>query len=101
AGAPAPRSTSVFAGRVRVPLAAGDRLDDFDLLALLGEGQFAKVFLARQRAMQRLVALKVSRRSGAEAQTLAQLDHPHIVRVYDQRVLADRDLQLVYMTYVP
>src|SRR5207302_2474081 len=38
---------------------------------------------------------------GAEAQTLAQLDHPHVVRVYDQRVLADRRLQLVYMTYLP
>jgi hypothetical protein len=77
------RTTSVFAARAPVEVAPGDRLDDFDLLALLGEGQFAKVFLARQRSMQRLVALKVSAARGAEAQTLAQLDHPHIVRVYD------------------
>ncbi len=100
-GTVSPRSTSALAVRAPAGVAPGDSLDDFDLLALLGEGQFAKVFLARQRTMQRLVALKVSHRRGAEAQTLAQLDHPHIVRVYDQRVLADRDLQLVYMTYVP
>jgi serine/threonine protein kinase len=100
-GAGAARSTSALASRPPAGLAAGDRLDDFDLLALVGEGQFAKVFLARQRGMQRVVALKVSARRGAEGQTLAQLDHPHIVRVYDQRVLADRDLQLMYMPYVP
>lgn len=72
------------------PLHAGDRIDDFDLLAALGQGAFASVFLARQRSMQRLVALKVSASAGAEPQTLAQLDHEHIIRVYDQRVLPDR-----------
>jgi serine/threonine protein kinase len=80
---------------------AGQRLDDFDLLALVGEGGFARVFLARQRSMQRLVALKVSPDRGDEPQTLAQLDHPHIVRVYDQRVLPDRGLRLLYMPYLP
>ncbi len=95
------RSTSVHAARAPVEVVAGDRLDDFDLLALLGEGQFAKVFLARQLTMQRLVALKVSAVRGAEAQTLARLDHPHVVRVYDQRVLPARGLLLVYMPYLP
>ncbi|MBN9517995.1 serine/threonine protein kinase [bacterium] len=94
------RSTSVHIARAPVGLAPGDRLDDFDLLALLGEGQFARVFLARQRSMQRLVALKVSARGAAEAQTLAQLDHPHIVRVYDQRTEPGRGLHLVYMPYL-
>ncbi|OWK34515.1 serine/threonine-protein kinase [Fimbriiglobus ruber] len=95
------RSTAVTAARVPVDLTPGDQLDDFDLLAVLGQGQFAKVFLARQRAMQRLVALKVSCSRGVEAQTLAQLDHPHIVRVYDQRQVPDRGVHLVYMTYLP
>ncbi|HEY2785636.1 MAG TPA: serine/threonine-protein kinase [Fimbriiglobus sp.] len=80
---------------------AGQKLDDFDLLALVGEGAFARVFLARQQSMQRLVALKVSADQGEEPQTLAQLDHPHIVRVYDQRVTADRGLRLLYMPYLP
>jgi serine/threonine protein kinase len=99
-GTSSTRSTSVFGVRVTINLEPGELIDDFDLLAKLGEGQFAKVFLARQRSMQRVVALKVSAHHGAEAQTLAQLDHPHIVRVYDQRVLADREIQLVYMPYL-
>ncbi len=95
------RSTSIVASRAAVSVRAGSRLDDFDLLTLIGEGQFAKVFMARQLTMQRLVALKVTASRGMEAQTLAQLDHPHIVRVYDQRVLSERGLQLVYMPYLP
>jgi serine/threonine protein kinase len=95
------RSTSVFAARAPLAVGPGEQLDEFDLLTQLGEGQFAKVFLARQRGMQRLVALKVSARKAAEAQTLARLDHPHVVRVYDQRFLADRGVQLVYMSYLP
>ncbi len=51
--------------------------------------------------MQRLVALKITRDRGVEPQTLAQLDHPHIVRVYDQRHLPQRRLQLMYMQHVP
>jgi serine/threonine protein kinase len=93
-------TTSIFAAAGPGAFRPGDRLDDFELLALLGEGRFAQVFLARQRSMQRLVALKVSGQRGAEAQTLAQLDHPHIVRVYDQRVLQDHDVLLVYMPYL-
>ncbi|CAN5529518.1 serine/threonine-protein kinase [soil metagenome] len=81
-------------------LEPGMQVDDFDLLALLGEGGFARVFLARQRSMQRIVALKVSADRGLEPQTLAQLDHPHIVRVYDQRLVADRGLRLLYMPYL-
>ena len=97
----ATHSTSVAVSVARLSLVPGDRIDDFDLLTLLGEGQFARVFLARQRSMQRLLALKVSAVRGAEAQTLAQLDHPNIVRVYDQRLLPEQGLQLVYMPYLP
>ncbi len=82
-------------------LQVGERLDDFDLVAELGHGAFARVFLARQTPMQRWVALKLSRNVGAEPQTLAQLDHPNIVRVYDQRVLEDRRLRALFMEFVP
>ena len=78
----------------------GDRIDDFELIARLGEGAFAHVFLARQISMQRLVAVKISADHGMEPQTLAQLDHDHIVRVYDQRTVADSGLRLLYMQYV-
>lgn len=80
---------------------AGQRIDDFDLLTALGTGAFGRVFLARQQSMQRLVAVKVSRNSGNEAQTLAQLDHDYIVRVFDQRILPEHGLRLLYMQYLP
>jgi len=78
----------------------GDQVDDFDLIGRLGRGAFATVFLARQRSMQRTVALKISSDRGTEPQTMAQLDHPNIVRVFDQRRLPDSKLRLLYMQYV-
>lgn len=84
----------------------GQRIDDFDLLTGLGSGAFARVFLARQRSLQRLVAVKISSDHGTEPQTLAQLDHDYIVRVFDQRLLDDtegaaRRLRLLYMQFLP
>jgi serine/threonine protein kinase len=93
-------TTSIIAARHVAGFEPGQRVDDFDLLVQLGKGAFATVFLARQNSMQRLVALKISADQGVEPQTLAQLDHPHIVRVYDQRQLPDRDVRLMYMQYV-
>ncbi len=87
----------------------GQRIDDFDLLTGLGSGAFARVFLARQRSLQRLVAVKISADHGTEPQTLAQLDHDYIVRVFDQRLLdtgdelagGSRRLRLLYMQFLP
>ena len=92
-----PQSKAHFAKR---ELSAGEIIDDFELLANLGRGAFATVFLARQTSMQRLVALKVSRNLGSEPQTLAQMDHPNIVRVYDQRPAKQQDVHLLYMEYI-
>ncbi len=78
----------------------GDRVDDFELLSLLGSGAFAQVFLARQITLERLVALKISVGQGSEPRTLAQLDHPNIVRVFDQRQNAEPPLNLLYMEVV-
>ena len=76
-------------------------MDDFDLLTGLGAGAFARVFLARQVSMQRLVAVKISADHGSEPQTLARLDHDYIVRIFDQRVLAQQRLKLLYMQFLP
>ncbi len=51
--------------------------------------------------MQRLVALKISEDASSEPQTLAQLDHDNIVRVFDQRIIADKKIRLLYMQYLP
>ncbi|HEV3138515.1 MAG TPA: serine/threonine-protein kinase, partial [Pirellulales bacterium] len=96
-----PEQSAALVSVRRVPsFEPGQRIDDFDLLTPLGKGAFATVFLARQCSMQRLVALKISGDRGLEPQTLAQLDHPHIVRVFDQRRLPALKLRLLYMQYV-
>lgn len=100
-GSFAPAFVETSASSLLAQIEVGQRLDDFDLLVELGSGVFARVFLARQRSLQRLVAVKVSANSGDEPQTLAQLDHDYIVRVFDQRILPDRDWRLLYMQYLP
>jgi len=98
---PALRSTFVAGASPAavMELSPGETIDDFEILLQLGRGTFATVFLARQKSMQRLVALKVSADHGSEPQTLAQLDHDNIIRVYDQRVLSENSARLLYMQY--
>ncbi|MEU7630654.1 protein kinase [Nocardia sp. NPDC049220] len=74
-------------------LAPGQRLDDFDLITDLGSGVLGRVFLARQRSMQRLVAVRFSAGRAGAPRTMAQLDHPHIVRVFDQLIFHAGDTQ--------
>ncbi|MFE9582716.1 serine/threonine-protein kinase [Nocardia sp. NPDC006044] len=69
-------------------LAPGRQIDDFDLITDLGTGVLGRVFLARQRSMQRLVAVRFSAGRASAPHTMAQLDHAHIVRVFDQRLLS-------------
>ncbi|MEV6432207.1 serine/threonine-protein kinase [Nocardia sp. NPDC051463] len=98
------RSTMIARPGAQVVLDAinvGDHVDDFDLLMSIGSGAFAQVYLARQQSMQRLVAVKISHNHGIEPQTLAQLDHEYIVRIFDQRLIADGELKLLYMQYLP
>lgn len=93
---------SVAAVAALAALAPGRRIDDFDLLTDLGAGVLGRVFLARQRSMQRLVAVRLSAGRASAPQTMAQLDHAHIVRVFDQRVLLEAATpRLVYMQYLP
>ena len=94
-------TTALFRPDQALTFDVGERIDDFDLLTRLGKGAFATVFLARQNSMQRLVALKISADQGHEPQMLAQLDHPHIVRVFDQRVISEpTPARLMYMQHV-
>ncbi len=79
----------------------GDQVDDFDLVRKLGAGSFATVFLAWQRSMQRWVGLKLAAKGTNEPQTLARLEHPFIVRVFDVRTLGPGKPHLLYMEYVP
>ena len=75
--------TAAFSGATsQVPeLPVGETVDDFEVLKQLGQGAFARVYLARQQSMHRLVALKATSRGSEEPQALSQLDHANIVRV--------------------
>ena len=93
-------TTALFAGERMAEIDAGQKIDEFDLLKQLGKGAFATVFLAWQTTMQRFVAVKISSDQGTEGQTLAQLEHENIVRVYDQKLLPERRLRLLYMQHI-
>jgi serine/threonine protein kinase/Tfp pilus assembly protein PilF len=62
---------------------SGEEFYGFQLIDELGRGAFGRVYLAKQASLaKRPVALKVSPDVGAESQTLAQLQHTHVVPIY-------------------
>jgi Tol biopolymer transport system component len=74
-------------------LAAGTKLDGYEVLSLLGEGGMGEVYRARDPVLKRDVAIKVlpqfvsqdperMRRFQQEAQAAAALNHPNILAVY-------------------
>ena len=79
---------------------AGQTIAGFFLVEELGRGSFARVFLARERQLaDRSVALKVSRTGSREPQTLARLQHTHIVPVHSYRIDPATGLHLLCMPY--
>jgi formylglycine-generating enzyme required for sulfatase activity/serine/threonine protein kinase len=75
-------------------LPAGTRLGDYELEKLLGAGAMGEVYLARQVRLDQQCAVKVlpqaltqsvdfEKRFESEGRSLARLDHPHIVRVFN------------------
>jgi eukaryotic-like serine/threonine-protein kinase len=68
--------------RRRLPT-VGERFGPFQLAALLGQGAFGKVFLARQSTLaHRYVALKVTAGPTIEADRLARMQHSNVVPIY-------------------
>lgn len=78
----------------------GDELFGFRLREQLGQGAFARVFLAEQIELAgRQVALKTSDLCGTEPQTLAQLQHTNIVPIYSVHEDAAAGIRAVCMPY--
>ncbi len=82
-------------------LEPGARIDDFEVVKLLGRGAFGHVYLARQTSLDRLVALKVSANRGSEGRTMARLEHQHIVQVFSETVDRPSNQRLLCMQLVP
>jgi serine/threonine protein kinase/formylglycine-generating enzyme required for sulfatase activity len=87
---PANDATARFVGTSRAP----ERIGRYRVELILGHGGFGQVFLATDEQLGRKVAIKVPHANlvsdanlgapyVAEARTVANLDHPHIVPVYD------------------
>ena len=80
---------------------AGQTIAGFRLVEELGRGAFARVFRAEERQLaDRPVALKVARAGSREPQTLARLQHTHIVPVYSYRTDPVTGLHLLCMPYL-
>ena len=79
----------------------GDEVFGFRLRQPLGEGAFARVFLAEQADLAgRPVVLKVTRHRGDEPQTLAQFLHTNIVPIYSLHEDRRAGLRAVCMPYL-
>jgi serine/threonine protein kinase/capsular polysaccharide biosynthesis protein len=76
------------------PAEIAQHFPSFDILECLGRGGMGVVYKARQKSLNRLVALKIlaperekdaafAQRFAVEAETLAKLNHPGIVTIYD------------------
>ncbi|KAA3641219.1 MAG: hypothetical protein DWP95_07185 [Proteobacteria bacterium] len=73
-------------------------IPDHTILDKIGEGGMSAVYLGRQQSLQRKVAIKVlkklvmedkllAERFVDEAKTVASLDHPHIISIYEAKKL--------------
>ena len=76
------------------PVELTSQFPQLEILELLGHGGMGAVYKARQKQLDRLVALKIlppqigeteafAERFTREARSLAKLNHPHIVSVHD------------------
>ncbi len=86
----------------------GQQLGNYHLIRLIGSGNFGEVYLGEHVYLKTRTAIKVLQRRAAnndmqafltEAQTVAHLEHPHIVRIMDFGITANTPF--LVMSYAP
>jgi tRNA A-37 threonylcarbamoyl transferase component Bud32 len=76
------------------PEELGEKFPGYEILQCLGRGGMGVVYKARQKSLNRIVAIKIlaperggetrfAERFASEAELLARLNHPHIVTIHD------------------
>lgn len=91
-------------------LSPGQRLFEYEITRLLGQGGFAAVFEAYDRMLDRRVAIKmlladkandekIVKRFAQEARIAASLEHPNVVTMYGLRI-EDKRIYMI-MEYLP
>jgi serine/threonine protein kinase len=89
-----------------MPLAAGARLAQYEILEPIGAGGMGEVYRARDSRLDRVVAIKVMaphvaadpemrRRFETEARAIAALSHPSIVAIYELAVVDEVPLAVM------
>jgi serine/threonine-protein kinase len=89
-----PRKSGSASARKAANLVVPQSVAGYDVLGVLGRGAMGVVYKARQRGLNRLVALKMIlsgehagsnelMRFQAEAEAVAHLHHPNIVQIYE------------------
>ncbi len=79
--------------KVKIPDAFA--IGDYEIIRKIGEGGLAEIYLARQKSLNRKVAIKILhrrlsdqtgliKRFEREATTLAEMSHPNIVQIFDR-----------------
>src|ERR1700676_3203828 len=71
-----------------MPICIGDKLGPYEILAPIGAGGMGEVYKARDKRLDRIVAIKLSKtefseRFELEARAVAALNHPNICQLYD------------------
>ena len=88
------RHPRVYNHDTLMTLAPGTRMGPYEILAMIGSGGMGEVYRARDARLRREVAVKIlppevatdpvrRQRFEFEARTVAALNHPNIVAIYD------------------